>query len=94
MVNRWKKKKVLYIIIILITFTVIAGYGSIVYAAPDNSLNVQARNEISLLDPFLLNTIVLTTQDGSNEVVSRPAVRITYRPPYRSYFRPPLVVAR
>ena len=80
---------------LLIIFTAsilifIAGYGKIAYAAAGNGSNtLSADRENRIFDPFMLDTYVLTTENGV--VVSRPPIRINTRPTVRSFFRPALV---
>lgn len=88
-VKERKRLKIIFVTVIL-TLVVLACYSTSVCSA--QAVNSQQTG--SLMDPFSLNMIVLTAteSDGSSSVVTRPTVRIAYRPVVRSYFRPPVVV--
>ena len=85
--NRKKNKRIMLVVIGLLTLIFVTGYSSVIYAASGTNSKAQI-NDRGILDPFSLSTIVLTSDD---ETVSRPPIRITTRPVLRSYFRPPLV---
>jgi hypothetical protein len=89
--NVVKGKKRLRIIFVtaVLALLVLACYSQVTYAAP--ATNSQAAR--SLLDPFSLNTIILTSAgtNGSSVLIARPQVRISTRPVVRSCFRPPIV---
>ena len=88
--NRVTKKTLKYIVLMSLTLIIIIGYSSGVVYAAGNGSNSQIEDDeiMSMFDPFMLNTISLTTD---NVVLSRPPIRINCRPVVRSYFRPPLV---
>ena len=80
-----KNGKFKLFMITLVVVSVFAGYSTVVYAQNTQQLE---ENERSVFDPFTLSTFVTATQ---SESIERPAIRITYRPQLRSYFRPSLV---
>ncbi len=88
--NLTKRKKVkLILIMALFTLMVLACYSTVSYAASGTSTGQD--NNGSILDPFSLNIMIMTSTDnGSGAVEVRPPVRISVRPSVRSYFRPPL----
>ena len=87
--NLTKRKKVKLILIMAIfTLMVLACYSTVSYAASGTSTGQD--NNGSILDPFSLNMIMTSTDNGSGAAEVRPPVRISVRPPVRSYFRPPL----
>ena len=80
------------IVIVALTLAVIAGFGTVAYAASGDS--TQLDDENGVFNPFTLNVIEVSSNSGSTAVVSsvaRPAIRIPVRPVLRSCFRPPLV---
>lgn len=90
--NKFKFK----ILIITLTVAVIAGFGTITYAASGNT-GTLLQDERGLFDPFTLDTIMVSVStEGTSDaavasVVTRPPIRIPIRPVLRSFFRPPLV---
>jgi hypothetical protein len=70
---------------------VMAAAGSMALAAPTAKTSPR---ELMLFDPFSLRTVMVSDEApvgvASNPVVllRRPAIRVPYRPPLRSAFRP------
>jgi hypothetical protein len=98
-----KKSKVSFrrgILLGALALTVLAGVGTASYgAASGSSSQVLEADQMSIFDPFLLNSTIVTARErsGSGSVYSggillsdRPAIRIPSRPVLRSPFRPPL----
>jgi hypothetical protein len=87
-----KGKLKLGIVIVVLAVTVMAGFGSVVYAASGNA--AQLEDERGIFNPFTLSVTQVSSGSGSTAVlesVARPAIRIPVRPVLRSFFRPPLV---
>jgi len=80
------------IVMVVLALAVMAGFGTVAYAASGNS--AQLEDENGVFNPFTLNVIEVSSDSGSTAVVSsvaRPAIRIPVRPVLRSFFKPPLV---
>jgi hypothetical protein len=80
-----KGKLKLGIVIVVLAVIVMAGFGSVAYAASGSTS--QLEDERGIFNPFTLRVF----QVPSDESVARPAIRIPVRPVLRSFFRPPLV---
>jgi hypothetical protein len=79
------------ILLMVLTLAILAGINTVVYAQGSNA---QLQDERGIFNPFTLNVINVSSDNGSVAVVSsvvRPAIRIPIRPVVRSFFRPPLV---
>ena len=80
------------IVVVVLALSVMAGFGTLAYAASGNT--AQLEDEMGVFNPFTLNVIQVSSDSGSTAVVSsvaRPPIRIPVRPVLRSFFKPPLV---
>jgi hypothetical protein len=79
------------IVLVVLALTILAGVNAIVYA---QSSNAQLQDERGIFNPFTLNVVEVSSDNGSVAVASsvvRPAIRIPTRPVLRSFFRPPMI---
>lgn len=101
-----KKSKVRFwrgILLGVLALVVLAGLGTAGYAAASvSSSQALEPDQISIFDPFMLSSTIVTIEEssGSGSVYSGrillsdlPVIRIPYRPVLRSPFRPPLFQA-
>jgi len=76
------------VLVILLICGVIAGVvGSSALAAPKKS-NKSSKAELTLLDPFTLEAVMLSNAAVSDVMLTRQAIRVPLRPNSRSAFRP------
>ena len=77
--------KCMKVLVILLICGVIAGVvGSSALAAPKKT----SKAELTLLDPFTLEAVMLSNAGVSDVMLTRQAIRVPLRPNSRSAFRP------
>jgi len=76
------------VIVVLLIFGIIAAaVGSSALAAPKKAAN-SAKADLTLLDPFTLQTLTVSSAGVSDVMLTRQAIRVPLRPASRSAFRP------
>ena len=76
------------VIVVLLILGILGGViGSAALAAPKDSKR-DSKTELTLLDPFTLRTVRVTSTRVSETLLTRRAIRIPLRPQSRSAFRP------
>lgn len=83
-----------------LVMAVLAGLGTVGYAAASGSSSQALQpDQMSIFDPFMLSSTIVTAGESSGSgsvypggilLSDRPAIRIPSRPVLRSPFRPPL----
>lgn len=80
------------VVVVVLALVVIAGFGTAAYAASGSA--AQLDDDKGIFNPFTLNVIQTSSDNGSTATVAsvaRPPIRIPVRPVLRSFFRPPMV---
>jgi hypothetical protein len=76
------------VILVLLVLGLVAGIvGSSALAAPKKN-DTSAKAQQTLLDPFTLKTLTVSSVSVSDVMLTRQAIRVPLRPVCRSAFRP------
>ena len=76
------------VILVLLIVGLVAGIvGSSALAAPKKD-DASAKTQQTLLDPFTLRTLTVSSASVSDAMLTRQAIRVPLRPVCRSAFRP------
>ena len=76
------------VLLVLLAFGIVAAVvASTAVAAPKKS-SQSSKADLTLLDPFTLRTVTVTSAGVSDVMLTRQAIRVPQRPAIRSAFRP------